>query len=120
MSLFQCGQCGKMGLRLSITAFDTVFPEVTSGITVGGSICSSYLVAVLGKDRNYCSWYPDFPQGVKCGNGLASIGWCKLLGVLVSIGLGMLGLILKVLLNLQIAGSVLQILVVCILQLYSI
>ena len=69
-------------------------------MAVDGSICSAYLVAVLWKDMNYCSGYPDFLQDVKCGNRLTSIEWYKLLGVLITIGLGMLGLVLKVLLNL--------------------
>ena len=29
-------------------------------MVVDGSICSVYLVAVLWKDTNYCSGYPDF------------------------------------------------------------
>ena len=57
-------------------------------MAVDGSICSVYLVAVLWKDTNYCSGYPDFPQGVKSGNGLTSIEWCKLLRVLITLGLG--------------------------------
>ena len=69
-------------------------------MVVDGSIYSAYLVAVLWKETNYCSGYPDFPQGVKCGNWLTSIEWCKLLGVLVSIGLCVLGSVLKVLFNL--------------------
>ena len=89
-----------LGLGLSIAAFDTVLPEVASGMVVDGSICSVYLVAILWKDMNYCSRYPNFPQGVKYGNGLTSIEWCKLLGVLFSIGSGIFGSILKVLLNL--------------------
>ena len=68
-------------------------------MVVEGSICSVYMVAVLWKDMDYYRRYPDFPQGVKCGNGLTSIEWSKLLGALISIGLGMLGSILKVLLN---------------------
>ena len=74
---------------------------MTSGTAIDGSLCSVYLVAVLGKDTNYCSRYPDFLQGVKCGNGLTSIEWCKLLEALISLGLGFLGLILKVLLSLE-------------------
>ena len=93
-------QCGRWDLGLSIFAFDTAFPEVASGMVVDGSICSVYLIAVLWKDINNCSGYPDFPQGVKYGNWLTTIEWCKLLGALISTGLGMLGLILKVLLNL--------------------
>ena len=89
-----------MGLGFSIIASDTAFLEVASGMVVDGSICSATLVAVLWKDTNYCSKYPDFPQGVKYGNWLTSIEWCKLLEALVSIGLGMLGSVLKVLLNL--------------------
>ena len=69
-------------------------------MVVDGSIYSAYLVAVLWKDTNYCSRYPDFPQGVKCSNWLTSIEWCKWLGALVSIGLGMLSSVLNVLLNL--------------------
>ena len=69
-------------------------------MAVDVSIFSVYLVAVLWKDVNYCGGYPEFPQGVKCGNWLTSIESCKLLGALVSIGLGLLGSVLKVLLNL--------------------
>ena len=65
-------------------------------MVVDSSISSAYLVAVLWKDTNYCRRYPDFPQGIKCGNWLTSIEWCKLLGALVSIGLCMLSLVLKV------------------------
>ena len=61
----------------------------------------TYLIAVLGKDTNYSSRYPDFPQGVKCGNGLTNIEWHKLLGALLSIALGLLSSILKMLLNLE-------------------
>ena len=96
VSLFWCGW---WGLGLSIIATDIPFPEVASGMVIDASIWSVYLVAVLWEDMNYCSGYPDFPQGVKCGNWLTSIVWCKLLGVLVSIGLYMLSLVLKVLLN---------------------
>ena len=98
VSLFQWGW---WGLRLSIIAFDTAFPKVASGMAVYGSICSAYLVAVLWKGTNYCSKYPDFPQGFKCGNGLTSIEWCKLFGMLISIEFCMLNSILKTLLNLQ-------------------
>ena len=55
--------------------FDTAFPKVTSGMAIDGSICSAYFVAILGNDTNYSSGYPDFPQGVKCSNGLTSIEW---------------------------------------------
>ena len=97
VSMFQCGW---WGLQLSIIASDIAFLEVASGMAVDGSICSAYLVAVLWKDTNYCRGYPDFPQGVICGNWLTSMEWCKLLRALVSIGLGMLSLVLKVLLSL--------------------
>ena len=93
-------QCGWWGLRLSIIALDSAFPEVESGVVVDDSICSAYLVAVLGEDTNYCSGYPGFPQGVKCGNGLTNIEWWRLLGALISIAISMIGSILKVLLNL--------------------
>ena len=75
---------------------------------------------------NYFSGYPDLHQDVKCGNGLTSIERCKLLGVPISIGLGLLSLIFEMLLNLtwRAAGSVLQILDGVVLhilqQLYSI
>ena len=78
-----------------------MFPEATSGMAISGSICSACLVAVVGKDTKYCSRYPYFPQVIKCGHRLACIEWCKLLGALMSIGFGLLGSVLEVLLNLD-------------------
>ena len=92
-------------------------------MAIGHSICSASLVASLGKDKDYSNRYLDFPQGVKCSDGLTSIEWSKLLGALISIGLGSLGFILKALLNLE--GCYVSVTDpewygVCILQLYSI
>ena len=70
-------------------------------MVIDGSICSVYLVAVLGKDVDYSSRYQVFPQGLKCGNGLTSIELFKLLGTLISIRLGLLRSIPKILLNLE-------------------
>ena len=69
-------------------------------MAIDSSICDAYPIAILGKNTKYSSKKPDFPQGVKNGNGLTSIEWCTLLGELISIGLGLLSLILKMLLNL--------------------
>ena len=99
-SLNGCGRLWHRSGKPGVSLFWCGWLEVASGMAVDVSICSAYLVAVLWKDTNYCSGYPDFPQGVKCGNWLTSIEWCKLLRALFSIGLCMLSSILKVLFNL--------------------